>query len=181
MVKDPQFFKTGALQNGQFTPPKPGGNPVGGQTIFNYDLAQGYLSVDNFGVEAGAFLRPGLKYGLEATKLDYLLHDYSTGKSVRAEAATGNIPVKNNKVKIRLRSPKYNLLFSMTPLIRPELKAKVAGVTLLNQGYTISLDQLKVSIPSNGIDFKCHAGTSCDNKFTFNLPKSPGGLATKTK
>ena len=178
---DATKYLPGALENGQFTPPKPGGNPVGGQKIFNYDLAQGYLSYKKGGTEAGAFLKPGLKYGLEATKLDYRLYDYSTGKSVRAKAATGNIPVKNNKVRIRLHDPKYNLLFSMTPLIRPELKVKVAGLKLLDKGYTFSLDQLKVSIPNNGIDFKCHSGTSCDNQFTFNLPKVPGGLTSKVK
>jgi hypothetical protein len=147
---------------GHFLPPAPGQHGIDTPFIFNQiDLLGGLL---NFGVLGGQVF-PAVDINLHSNKLDFTVDDEVAKRNTQMTATgqTVNVatdPSKNNDSHFRFGNPVYNLGFTLTPGIDAHLFVDVA-VWSDSWDWPVWFPQLAVNLPPNGIDFGCHAGTTC--------------------
>jgi len=147
---------------GHFLPPAPGQHGIDTPYVFNQiDLLGGLL---NFGVLGGQVF-PAVDINLHSDKLDFTVDDEvakrnipmtATGQTVSVAVNPGN----KNDSHFRFGNPVYNLGFTLTPGIDANLFVDVA-VWSNNWNWPVWFPQLAVDLPPNGVDFGCHAGTTC--------------------
>jgi hypothetical protein len=147
---------------GIFQPPAPGTGGINSNFIFSqFDLLGGLL---NFGIVGGQVF-PAVKLNLHSDKLQFTLTDEILNKPTLVNATGQSINVAVNNAAIhdshfKFGNPVYNLGFTLTPGIAANLFVDIA-VWSDNWTWPIWFPQLAVTVPSGGVDFSCHAGTTC--------------------
>ncbi len=148
--------------NGHFTPPAPGTHGIDTPYVFDgVDLLGGLL---NFGALGGQVF-PAVDINLHSNKLEYTLNDEVLNKQTRVTATGQTVSVgvdksRKNDSHFSFGNPVYNLGFTLTPGIDARLFVDLA-VWSQNWDWPVWFPQLAVNLPPNGIDFGCHAGTTC--------------------
>jgi hypothetical protein len=159
---------------GNFTPPSPERPLPVVAPIFIEDIDLLFGNV-NYGV-VWAKLHPGLKTNLTSRSLDFKLVDNLAGTTSQtiSSGQRRSVTSQNNQSSITLKDPKYNIAFTITPGIQYKV-----GVDLLVWEDTyrdsIWLPQLSITLPPQGVDFSCHAGTRCSQTYTFRASSGGGG------
>ena len=163
------------FQGGVFQPPAPGTH-IDGQWLFTQiDLLGGLL---NFGV-AGGQLSPAVQVSLHSNKLQLTLNDESLRRQTRLTSnpqklSLGITPIPaGSESHFSVGNPVYNLGFTLTPGLDPNIWVNI-DVWSDQWNFPIFFPQLAVDLPSNGIDFGCHAGTTCVLDFTEIYNASTG-------
>jgi hypothetical protein len=166
---------------GHFLPPAPGQHGIDTPFIFNQvDLLGGLL---DFGVLGGQVF-PAVNINLHSNKLDFTVDDLVAKRNTTMTATgqtvnVGTDPSKNNDSHFRFGNPVYNLGFTLTPGIDAHLFVDVA-VWSQSWDWPVWFPQLAVNLPPNGIDFGCHAGTTCVIEFEpEHQAGMEGGLLTR--
>jgi len=148
--------------NGTFTPPAPGTHGIDTPYVFDtIDLLGGLL---NFGALGGQVF-PAVDINLHSNKLQFTLHDEVLNKQVNVTSTGQAVSVgvdktRKNDSHFSFGNPVYNLGFTLTPGIDARLFIDVA-VWSDSWDWPVWFPQLAVNLPPNGIDFGCHAGTTC--------------------
>jgi hypothetical protein len=148
--------------NGHFTPPAPGTHGIDTPYTFDsIDLLGGLL---NFGALGGQVF-PAVDINLHSNKLEYTLNDEVWNKQTKVTSTGQTVSVgvdksRKNDSHFSFGNPVYNLGFTLTPGIDARLFIDVA-VWSQNWDWPVWFPQLAVNLPPNGIDFGCHAGTTC--------------------
>lgn len=152
------------FRNGQFTPPMPGQTtPPVTRTIDQVDLLLGRAQ---FG-PVGAKVHPAIKMELFSEGLQFSLSDHVANKrtpmnqSGKAYAVAVN---DNHYSRFTVSDPVYNLGFQMTPGLVGRVYVDIA-VWSHHWDWPVWFPQLKVQLPPNGVDFTCHAGTTCGHQY----------------
>ncbi len=149
---------------GSFAPPAPGASPLNcPYVVDNADLLLGLL---DFGV-VGAQLFPAVNIGLFSNKLQFTLDDETQNRqtNVTSSGQTVSVDVTSRtggttQTHFSFGNPVYNLEFSLTPGLELHVFVDV-GVWSDSWNPTLWFPQVSVDLPPNGIDFGCHAGTTC--------------------
>jgi hypothetical protein len=148
--------------HGHFTPPAPGTHGIDTPYTFDsIDLLGGLL---NFGALGGQVF-PAVDINLHSNKLQYTLNDevwnkQTTVASTGQTVAVGTDKSRKNDSHFSFGNPVYNLGFTLTPGIDARLFIDLA-VWSQNWDWPVWFPQLAVDLPPHGIDFGCHAGTTC--------------------
>lgn len=148
--------------NGHFTPPAPGTHGIDTPYTFDsIDLLGGLL---NFGALGGQVF-PAVDINLHSNKLEYTLNDEVLNKQTKftmtgQAVSVGTDKSRKNDSHFSFGNPVYNLGFTLTPGIDARLFID-AAVWSQNWDWPVWFPQLAVDLPPNGIDFGCHAGTTC--------------------
>jgi hypothetical protein len=160
--------------HGTFLPPAPGQHGIDTPYVFDtVDLLGGLL---NFGVLGGQVF-PAVDINLHSDKLQFTVNDEianrrtlvaATGQSI----SVGVNPAKGNDSHFSFGNPVYNLGFTLTPGIDARLFIDVA-VWSDHWDWPVWFPQLAVDLPPGGMDFSCHAGTTCVLDFE---PEHQAGL-----
>lgn len=157
---------------GIFTPPAPGTGGINSPFVFNQvDLLDGLL---NFGVVGGQVF-PAINVNLHSNKLEFTLNDEILKRQTVLNTNTHTVPIGAAPVAVgsyshfSVGNPVYNLGFTLTPGLQPNVFVDIA-VWSDSWNFDIWFPQLSVTVPANGIDFACHAGTTCVMDFapTYN-------------
>lgn len=144
---------------GQFEPPAPGEpGPTAEKVFEDFDLLGGRA---HFGV-VGAQAFPAVKFGLRSDALRFTLHDNVAGTTT--EPVSGqSMPLaltEGQAANFTVGSPVYNLGFEVTPGLQARLFIDIE-VWSYNWRPTLWFPQLSVVLPPGGVDFACHADTTC--------------------
>jgi hypothetical protein len=159
-------------KGGSFTPPAPGTGGINSPFVFDQvDLLSGLL---NYGVIGGQVF-PAINVNLHSNKLEFTLNDEILKRQTVLTSnphtvALGATPIPVGSYShFSLGNPVYNLGFTLTPGLEPNIFVDLA-VWSDSWKFPIWFPQLSVTVPSNGIDFACHAGTTCVVDFapTYN-------------
>jgi hypothetical protein len=148
--------------HGHFTPPAPGTHGIDTPYTFDsIDLLGGLL---NFGALGGQVF-PAVDINLHSNKLQYTLNDEVLNRQTNVTSTGQTISVgvdksRKNDSHFSFGNPVYNLGFTLTPGIDARLFIDLA-VWSHNWDWPVWFPQLAVDLPPNGIDFGCHAGTTC--------------------
>ena len=168
---------------GSFTPPAPGSGGINSQITFNQiDLLGGLL---NYGV-AGGQLFPSVQINLHSDKLQFTLNDEILRRQTRltANPQTVSLGVESgtagNDSHFSIGNPVYNLGFTLTPGLTPNVFVNI-DIWSDNWDWTVWFPQLSVDLPPNGVDFGCHAGTTCVVDFQPTYNASTGQLGDTRK
>jgi hypothetical protein len=148
---------------GKFQPPAPGTGGINSPFVLNgVDLLGGLL---DFGVVGGQVF-PAVNINLHSDKLQFTLNDEilkrqtpltSTGQTV----SLGVMPTTVGKDShFSIGDPVYNLGFTLTPGLAPSVFVDIA-VWSDQWTWPVWFPQLAIDLPPNGVDFGCHAGTTC--------------------
>ena len=147
---------------GRFQPPAPGAHGIDSNFVFNsIDLLGGLL---DFGVVGGA-VYPAIQVNLHSNGLQFTLNDelqkrstqINSGQTVTlGDAASSNGDYSHFSVG----NPVYNLGFTLTPGLAPTVFVDVA-VWSDQWQWPVWFPQLAISLPPGGMNFSCHAGTTC--------------------
>jgi hypothetical protein len=148
--------------NGHFTPPAPGTHGI--DTPFIFDSIDLLGDLLNFGAVGGQVF-PAIDINLHSNKLEYTLNDQVLNKQSKFTSTGQTISVgvdksRKNDSHFGFGNPVYNLGFTLTPGIDARLFVDL-GVWSDNWDWPVWFPQLAVDLPPNGIDFGCHAGTTC--------------------
>lgn len=155
-------YLPGPFANGFFTPPAPGAHGPDGQFFFDQiDLLGGSL---NFGV-AGGQLSPAVDLDLHSNKLQFTLNDEVLKRSTHINSnETVSLDVgpssTGKESHFSVGNPVYNLGFTVTPGLNPNVWVDI-DVWSNTWNWPIWFPQLAVDLPPHGIDFGCHADTTC--------------------
>ena len=149
------------LQGGKFTPPAPNGPGLPSDFIFNQvDLLGGLL---NFGAVGGQVF-PAIQLTLVSKKLEFTVEDEISKRNTTVSSGQtvnlGTSASGTHDSHFSFGNPVYNLAFQLTPGIEAVLFVDLA-VWSDQWTFPVWLPQLAITIPSGGIDFGCHAGTTC--------------------
>ncbi len=161
--------------HGHFLPPAPGTHGIDTPYVFDsIDLLGGLL---NFGAVGGQVF-PAVDINLHSNKLEFTLNDEVSKRQTRVTSTgqTVNLgvnPSRGNDSHFSFGNPVYNLGFTLTPGIDARLFVDVA-VWSNNWDWPVWFPQLAVDLPPGGIDFGCHAGTTCVLDFQ---PEHQAGMA----
>jgi hypothetical protein len=154
------------LTGGHFTPPAPGG-PALNPTIIaqDVDLLLGLL---NFGV-VGAQLLPALEVTIGSDKLQFALADELSNKQTIVTSSGKAIPVAVEKSgsfdsHFKFGNPVYRLTFTETPGLSLHLFVDL-DIWSDSWDFIAWIPQLSITLPPNGVEFGCHAGTTCIRDF----------------
>lgn len=168
---------------GRFQPPAPGTHGIDSDYTFNQiDLLGGLL---NYGVVGGQ-LFPSVQVNLHSNKLQFTLNDEvkrcqtvlaSPPKPVSLGIAPSGAGVLSH---FSIGNPVYNLGFTVTPGLTPNVFVDI-DIWSDNWNWTIWFPQLAVDLPPNGIDFGCHAGTTCVIDFEPVYNPSTGQIGDTRK
>lgn len=145
--------------DGQFEPPAPGeAGPSTDKVFEDIDLLGGRA---NFGI-VGAQVFPAVRFGLHSDALRFNLRDNVSGATV--EPTTGvAVPLAltaGQAANFTVGSPVYNLGFEVTPGLQARLFIDVE-VWSYDWRPTLWFPELAVVLPPGGVDFACHADTTC--------------------
>jgi hypothetical protein len=151
------------LTNGKFVPPAPGTPGTSAPYIFDSaDLLLGFL---NYGV-VGAQLFPAVDITLFSNKLDFTLNDETLKRTTSVTFNGQTVPLGvsssagGDQSHFSFGNPVYNLELALTPGLNPRLFVDL-DVWSNHWDWQIWFPQLTLAFPPNGIDFGCHAGTTC--------------------
>lgn len=170
---------------GRFQPPAPGSGGINSSYTFNQiDLLGGLL---NYGA-AGGQLFPSVQFNLHSDKLQFTLNDeVQRRQTVLASdpkpVSLGTAPSGQGVLShFSIGNPVYNLGFTVTPGLTPNVFVDIA-IWSGNWDWTLWFPQLAVDLPPNGIDFGCHAGTTCviDVEPVFNPATGQIGDTSKER
>jgi hypothetical protein len=147
---------------GRFQPPAPGSGGINSPYTFNtIDLLGGLL---DYGVVGGA-VYPAVQINLHSNNLQFTLNDelqhrstpINSGQSVSLGDATSQ---NGNYSHFSVGNPVYNLGFTLTPGLAPTVFVDVA-VWSGQWAWPVWFPQLAIDLPPGGMNFSCHAGTTC--------------------
>ncbi len=162
--------------HGKFQPPAPGTHGIDSPFIFNSIDLLGDLF--NFGAVGGQVF-PAVNVNLHSNKLEFTLNDEVLRRQTRLTktgqtVSLGVSPIAGgNDSHFSIGNPVYNLGFTLTPGLAPTVFVDVA-VWSNTWTWPVWFPQLAVDLPPNGIDFGCHAGTTCVIDFTEVYNASTG-------
>jgi len=157
---------------GSFQPPAPGSGGINSVLVLNgFDLLGGLL---NYGV-AGGQLLPAAQLNLHSDKLQLIFHDETQSAQTFLTQKTQTVPVAvsvaagTDRSHFSLGNPVYNLGFTVTPGVNPQVFVDI-DIWSHQWNWQIWFPQLSISLPPGGVDFGCHAGTTCvlDFQTTYN-------------
>jgi hypothetical protein len=169
--------------HGKFLPPAPGAHGIDSPYVFNTIDLLGDLF--NFGAVGGA-VYPAVNVNLHSNKLEFTLNDEILRRQTRLTktgqtVSLGVSPIPNgNESHFSIGNPVYNLGFTLTPGLAPTVFVDVA-VWSNTWTWPVWFPQLAVDLPPNGIDFGCHAGTTCVMDFTEVYDASTGQVRDVSK
>ena len=153
-------------QGGHFNPPAPGTHGI--DTIYKFDQFDFLGGLLDFGVVSGKVF-PAVDINLHSNKLQFTLNDEVWNKQTNLFAPGQTVSVGTDKNKkfdshFSFGNPVYNLGFTLTPGIDAQLAVDLA-VWSQTWDWIVWFPQLAVDLPPGGIDFGCHAGTTCVRDF----------------
>ncbi|HYB65328.1 MAG TPA: hypothetical protein VEC59_08730 [Steroidobacteraceae bacterium] len=153
----------GPYAGGRFQPPAPGSGGINTDTtLHDFDLLGGLL---NYGVVGGQLL-PSIRVNLHSDKLQFTLYDEVQRRQTALVSPPGPVSLGVTPSGAAVLShfsignPVYNLGFTVTPGLTPNVFVDI-DVWSDNWNWTIWFPQLAVDLPPHGVDFGCHAGTTC--------------------
>ena len=147
---------------GRFQPPAPGSGGINSPFVFNsIDLLGGLL---DFGIVGGA-VYPAINVNLHSDSLQFTLNDelqkrsstINSGQTVSVGDATSS---NGDYSHFSVGNPVYNLGFTLTPGLAPTVFVDIA-VWSDQWQWPVWFPQLAISLPPGGMNFSCHAGTTC--------------------
>ncbi len=151
------------LTGGKFVPPTPGTPGTSAPYIFDQaDLLLGFL---NFGV-VGAQLFPAVDITLFSNHLQFTLNDETLRRTTTVSSSGQTVALGvspsagGDQSHFSFGNPVYNLELALTPGLNPRLFVDV-DVWSNHWDWQIWFPELTLDFPPNGIDFGCHAGTTC--------------------
>ena len=171
-------------KHGHFEAPAPGTHGIDTQFVFDtIDLLGGFL---NYGV-AGGQLFPAVNMNLHSNKLEFTLNDEILRRQTRL-ASTSSQPVSlgvttsagGNNSHFSVGNPVYNLGFTVTPGLNPRIFVDIS-VWSDHWDWPVWFPELAVDLPPHGVDFGCHAGTTCVMDFQPVYSPSTGQVRDMTK
>ena len=151
---------------GRFQPPAPGAPGINNDFVFNgLDLLGGLL---DFGIVGGA-VYPAIQVNLHSDSLQFTLNDELEHRSTNINSgqtvSLGDATAQNGDYShFSVGNPVYNLGFTLTPGLAPTVFVDVA-VWSDQWQWPVWFPQLAISLPPGGMNFSCHAGTTCVNDF----------------
>jgi hypothetical protein len=153
-------------KGGHFNPPAPGTHGI--DTIYKFDSIDFLGGLLDFGVVSGKIF-PALNINLHSNKLQFTLNDEVSNKQFNVSSTGQTVSLGTDKNKkfdshFSFGNPVYNLGFTLTPGIDAQLAVDLA-VWSQTWDWIIWFPQLAVDLPPGGIDFGCHAGTTCVRDF----------------
>jgi hypothetical protein len=151
---------------GIFTPPAPGAH--GYDNIYKFDQIDFLGGLLDFGVVSGKIF-PALDINLHSNKLQFTLNDEVFNKQFNLFSPGQTVSLGTDKNKkfdshFSFGNPVYNLGFTLTPGIDAQLAVDLA-VWSQTWDWIVWFPQVAVDLPPGGIDFGCHAGTTCVRDF----------------
>lgn len=170
--------------HGKFLPPAPGTGGINSPFVFDgIDLLGGLL---DFGVAGGQVL-PAVNINLHSNKLELTLNDETLHRQT-ALSATSAQPIKIGVTSINgqddshfdIGNPLYNLGFTLTPGLNPRVFVDIA-IWSDHWDFPVWFPQLALDLPPNGVDFGCHAGTTCVLDFQPVYNPATGTVADMSK
>ena len=172
------------FRGGNFRPPSPGKpNNLFNKTFNEIDLLGGNF---NYAI-ASAKLHPAVKLDLSSDSLTFKIKDLNSSRPASRISSgrpyTVAINEQQGQSSFKLSDPEYNLSFKVEPGIAYNL---YVDLVVWDHRWldTIWIPQLALRLPPNGIDFSCHAGTTCNRTFVVeNLDTgspSAAGYAKKS-
>src|SRR5579863_1606024 len=147
---------------GRFQPPAPGAHGIDSPYVFNtIDLLGGLL---DFGVVGGT-VYPAVNINLHSDSLQFTLNDelqkrastINSGQTVSLGDATAQ---NGDYSHFSVGNPVYYLGFTVTPGLAPTVFGDIA-VWSDQWQWPVWFPQLAISLPPGGMNFSCHAGTTC--------------------
>jgi hypothetical protein len=177
-INNPEAFKLGfdfteklphPLTNGQFKPPAPGEKTDPANIIFtDLDLLGGYGNYGIVAVQVFPLIATRLfSDGLQFTLVDKVLNTSTTVTQSGREWPIGSDKTSKNSSFIAIKDPVYNLGLELTPGIDARLSVDVA-VWSDYWDWPIEFPQLRIRIPSGGMNFACHDNTQCSRELQIN-------------
>jgi hypothetical protein len=167
---------------GRFQPPAPGTHGIDSNIVFNQlDLLGGLL---DFGIVGGA-VYPAAKINLHSNDLHFTMNDEIQHRSMQINSgqtvSLGDASASNGDYShFSVGNPVYNLGFTVTPGLAPTVFVDIA-VWSDSWQWPVWFPQLAVDLPPNGVDFGCHAGTTCVIDFTPVFNAATGQVTDMTK
>ena len=169
--------------HGKFQPPVPGTHGIDSPFIFNgIDLLGGLF---NFGAVGGQVF-PAVNVNLHSNKLEFTLNDEVLRRQSRLTRTGQTVSLGvtpsagGDDSHFGIGNPVYNLGFTLTPGLAPTVFVDVA-VWSNTWTWPVWFPQLAVDLPPNGIDFGCHAGTTCVIDFQPVYDASTGQVKDMSK
>jgi hypothetical protein len=169
--------------HGKFLPPAPGAHGIDSPYVFNTIDLLGDLF--NFGAVGGA-VYPAVNVNLHSNKLEFTLNDEILRRQTRLTKTGQTVSLGLSQIAngseshFSIGNPVYNLGFTLTPGLAPTVFVDVA-VWSNTWTWPVWFPQLAVDLPPNGIDFGCHAGTTCVMDFTEVYDASTGQVRDVSK
>jgi hypothetical protein len=153
-------------QGGHFSPPAPGTKGI--DTVYKFDQLDFLGGLLDFGVVSGKVF-PAVDINLHSDKLQFTLNDEVLNKQFNLFSPGQTVSLGTDKNKkfdshFSFGNPVYNLGFTLTPGIDAQLAVDLA-VWSQTWDWIVWFPQLAVDLPPGGIDFGCHAGTTCVRDF----------------
>ncbi len=153
-------------KGGHFNPPAPGTHGI--DTVYKFDQLDLLGGLLDFGVVSGKVF-PAVDINLHSNKLQFTLNDEVLNKQINVSSPGQPISLGTDKNKkfdshFSFGNPVYNLGFTLTPGIDAQLAIDLA-VWSQTWDWIVWFPQLAVDLPPGGIDFGCHAGTTCVRDF----------------
>jgi hypothetical protein len=167
---------------GRFQPPAPGAHGIDSNYVFNtIDLLGGLL---DFGFVGGA-VYPAVQINLHSNDLHFTLNDelgrrqtrITSGQSVSVGDSAAPVGAYSH---FSVGNPVYNLGFTVTPGLAPTVFVDIA-IWSDQWQWPVWFPQLAINLPPNGIDFGCHAGTTCVIDFQPVYNAATGQAADMSK
>jgi hypothetical protein len=167
---------------GRFQPPAPGAHGIDSPYVFNtIDLLGGLL---DFGVVAGT-VYPAINVNLHSDSLQFTLNDelqkrsttVNSGQTVSLGDARSQVGAYSH---FSVGNPVYNLGFTLTPGLAPTASVDIA-IWSDQWQWMVWFPQLAISLPPGGMNFSCHAGTTCVNDFQPVYNTSTGQVQDLSK
>jgi hypothetical protein len=153
-------------KGGHFNPPAPGTHGI--DTVYKFDQLDFLGGLLDFGVVSGKVF-PVVDINLHSNKLQFTLNDEVWNKQFNVSSTGQTVSLGTDKNKkfdshFSFGNPVYNLGFTLTPGIDAQLAVDLA-VWSQTWDWIVWFPQLAVDLPPGGIDFGCHAGTTCVRDF----------------
>ncbi|MGA2276123.1 MAG: hypothetical protein ABSG00_00860 [Terracidiphilus sp.] len=147
---------------GRFQPPAPGSGGINSPFVFNsIDLLGGLL---DFGVVGGT-VYPAIQVNLHSNNLQFTLNDELEHRSTTINSgqtvSLGDATSQNGDYShFSVGNPVYNLGFTLTPGLAPTVFVDIA-IWSDQWQWPVWFPQLAIDLPPGGMNFSCHAGTTC--------------------
>jgi len=167
---------------GRFQPPIPGTHGIDSTFVFNQiDLLGDLL---NFGFVGGA-VYPAIKVNLHSDSLQFTFNDELQHRSSNINSgqtvSLGDATAQNGDYShFAVGNPVYNLGFTLTPGLAPTVFVDIA-VWSDQWQWPVWFPQLAISLPPGGMNFSCHAGTTCVMDFQPVFNASTGQVQDMSK